>query len=92
MPYVEGESLRARLAREVQLDVTEAVGIASEVADALAYAHAAGVLHRDIKPENILLTGGARPRSRISASRGRSTPRERAPDRDRAGAGHPAAT
>ena len=58
MPLVEGESLRARLAREIQLDVTEAVGIASQVADALVYAHAAGVLHRDIKPENILLSAG----------------------------------
>jgi len=58
MPLVEGESLRARLAREIQLDVTEAVGIASQVADALIYAHAAGVLHRDIKPENILLSAG----------------------------------
>ncbi|HEX3236543.1 MAG TPA: protein kinase [Gemmatimonadales bacterium] len=58
MPLVEGESLRARLAREVQLDVSEAVGIAKQVADALAYAHAAGVLHRDIKPENILLSAG----------------------------------
>ena len=58
MPYVEGESLRSRLTREVQLDVATAVGIASDVADALACAHAAGVLHRDIKPENILLTGG----------------------------------
>ena len=58
MPYVEGESLRSRLTREVQLDATAAVGIASDVADALACAHAAGVLHRDIKPENILLTGG----------------------------------
>ena len=58
MPYVEGESLRSRLTREVQLDATAAVGIAGDVADALACAHAAGVLHRDIKPENILLTGG----------------------------------
>jgi eukaryotic-like serine/threonine-protein kinase len=58
MPYVEGESLRSRLTREVQLDATVAVGIASDVADALACAHAAGVLHRDIKPENILLTAG----------------------------------
>ena len=58
MPLVEGESLRARLAREIQVDVTEAVGIASQVADALIYAHAAGVLHRDIKPENILLSAG----------------------------------
>ena len=46
MPYVEGESLRSRLTREVQLDATTAVGIAADVADALACAHAAGVLHR----------------------------------------------
>ncbi len=58
MPYVEGESLRDRLAREKQLPVDEAVGIAREVADALAYAHQHGVIHRDIKPENILLQGG----------------------------------
>ena len=58
MPYVEGESLRARLAREVQLPADEAVRIVGEVAEALAFAHGAGVLHRDIKPENILLTSG----------------------------------
>ncbi|HUF35252.1 MAG TPA: protein kinase [Gemmatimonadales bacterium] len=58
MPYVEGESLRARLTREVQLDIGEAVRIAGEVAGALAHAHGAGVIHRDIKPENILLSGG----------------------------------
>jgi eukaryotic-like serine/threonine-protein kinase len=58
MPYVEGESLRARLAREVQLTADEAVRIVGEVAEALAFAHAAGVLHRDIKPENILLSSG----------------------------------
>ena len=58
MPYVEGESLRARLAREVQLPADEAVRIVGEVAEALACAHAAGVLHRDIKPENILLSSG----------------------------------
>jgi eukaryotic-like serine/threonine-protein kinase len=57
MPYVEGETLRARLRREVQLDIAEAVRIASEVAGALAHAHGAGVIHRDIKPENILLSG-----------------------------------
>jgi hypothetical protein len=58
MPYVEGESLRERLARERQLPVEEAVAIAREVADALEYAHRHGVIHRDIKPENILLHGG----------------------------------
>lgn len=55
MPYVEGETLRTRLTREVQLSVPEAVRIASEVADALEYAHRHSVIHRDIKPENILL-------------------------------------
>ncbi len=58
MPYIEGESLRDRLTRERQLPVDEAVRIAREVADALAYAHEHGVVHRDIKPENILLHGG----------------------------------
>ncbi len=55
MPYVAGESLRARLWREGQLPIEEAVRIAGEVAEALAYAHSQGVVHRDIKPENILL-------------------------------------
>jgi len=55
MPFVEGESLRARLTREKQLPVDDAVRIAREVADALDYAHRHGVIHRDIKPENILL-------------------------------------
>ncbi|OGT92146.1 MAG: hypothetical protein A2083_00520 [Gemmatimonadetes bacterium GWC2_71_9] len=58
MPYVEGESLRDRLAREKQLPVEEAVRIAREVASALDYAHRRGVVHRDIKPENILLHEG----------------------------------
>ncbi len=58
MPYVEGESLRDRLAREKQLPVDDAVEIARDVAAALGYAHTHGVIHRDIKPENILLTGG----------------------------------
>jgi serine/threonine protein kinase len=58
MPYVDGESLRARLVREKQLPVDDAVRIAREVADALDYAHRHGVIHRDIKPENILLHDG----------------------------------
>ncbi len=58
MPYVGGESLRDRLQREVQLPVDEAVGIALAIADALAHAHAAGVVHRDIKPENVLFQSG----------------------------------
>ncbi len=58
MPYVEGESLRDLLEREKQLPVNDAVRIASEVADALDYAHRHGVIHRDIKPENILLHDG----------------------------------
>ncbi len=59
MPYVDGESLRDRLAREKQLPVADAVRIASEVASALDYAHRHGVIHRDIKPENILLHDGS---------------------------------
>ena len=58
MPYAGGESLRDRLEREKQLPVEEALLIASEVADALQYAHGQGVVHRDIKPENILLESG----------------------------------
>ena len=58
MPYVEGESLRDRLDRDKQLSVDEAVGIATEVADALQAAHDQGVVHRDIKPANILLSRG----------------------------------
>jgi serine/threonine-protein kinase len=58
MPLVEGESLRDRLRREKQLPLDDALRIAREVADALSYAHAHGVVHRDIKPENLLLESG----------------------------------
>ena len=58
MPYIEGETLKSRLARERQLPVTDAIQIAREVADALSYAHNAKVVHRDIKPANILLDSG----------------------------------
>ena len=56
MPYVEGESLRQRLAREDALPVAEVVRLVRELADALDYAHEQGVVHRDLKPENILLS------------------------------------
>ena len=58
MPLVSGETLRARLTREKQLPIDDAVQIAREVADALQHAHVQNVIHRDIKPENILLQGG----------------------------------
>ncbi|MEO7102610.1 MAG: protein kinase, partial [Gemmatimonadaceae bacterium] len=58
MPYVDGETLRARLEREGQLPVEDALRIASESADALHYAHQHDIVHRDIKPENILLQNG----------------------------------
>ena len=58
MPYVDGESLGARLKRVGTLPVTEAVRIARELLGALAYAHAHDIVHRDIKPENILLAAG----------------------------------
>src|SRR5262245_16336435 len=48
MPYVEGESLRARLDREKQLPIDEAIRIASAAASALDYAHRHGVIHRDL--------------------------------------------
>jgi serine/threonine-protein kinase len=58
MPFVAGESLRARLNREKQLPVDDALQITREVADALSYAHSHDVIHRDVKPENILLESG----------------------------------
>jgi serine/threonine protein kinase len=56
MPFVDGESLRARLARKGTLPIAEALRVLREVADALSYAHEQGVVHRDVKPENILLS------------------------------------
>jgi len=59
MPFIDGESLRARLVRERELPVSETISVLKEVARALAYAHQRGVVHRDIKPDNVLLSGGS---------------------------------
>ena len=59
MPYVKGDSLRARIARHGELPTSDAVRVLREVASALAFAHDGGVIHRDIKPDNILLSGGS---------------------------------
>ena len=58
MPYVEGSTLRVRLAREEELAIDESVRLLREIAEALAHAHERGVIHRDVKPENVLFMAG----------------------------------
>jgi len=57
MPFIQGDSLRTRLAREGELPITDTVRILRDVTDALAHAHEQGVVHRDIKPDNVLISG-----------------------------------
>ncbi|MGH7678199.1 MAG: protein kinase domain-containing protein, partial [Gemmatimonadaceae bacterium] len=57
MPFVEGESLRDRLVRAGELPVADAIRVLTQVADAVAHAHARGLVHRDIKPENVMMSG-----------------------------------
>src|SRR5207302_4818029 len=59
MPFVDGESLRVRLARHGELPVNHAIRMLREIASALAHAHEHGIVHRDLKPENVLLSGGS---------------------------------
>ncbi len=58
MPFITGESLRVKLAREGELPVIEAVRILRDVVSGLAYAHRSGIMHRDVKPDNVLISGG----------------------------------
>ncbi|HEU5039545.1 MAG TPA: serine/threonine-protein kinase, partial [Gemmatimonadales bacterium] len=76
MPWVDGESLRDRLLREGRLPLEDAVRIAREAAEGLAYAHRQGIIHRDIKPENILLQDGHTLVADFGIARALGTPAE----------------
>src|SRR5258708_29628020 len=74
MPFVDGESLRERVARG-PLPISEALSILRDVARSLAYAHSRGVVHRDIKPDNVLLSGGSAVRAALRIANALSCPR-----------------
>jgi eukaryotic-like serine/threonine-protein kinase len=80
MPFVDGESLRAKLARTGPLPVAEVVSILRDVTRALAYAHDHGVVHRDIKPDNILLSGGTAVVTDFGIAKAISAARRATPD------------
>ena len=80
MPYVDGESLGARLASHGRLTVPQAVSVMKDVARALAYAHERGVVHRDIKPHNILLAAGAATVTDFGVAKALSSAQRSGPD------------
>jgi TolB-like protein/Flp pilus assembly protein TadD len=80
MPYVDGESLAARLAMHGRLTVPQTVSVMKDVARALAYAHARGVVHRDIKPANILVAGGAATVTDFGVAKALSSAQRSGPD------------
>jgi len=80
MPFVDGASLRSRLAKVGALPIGETISILREVAKALAYAHERGVVHRDIKPDNVLITGGSAVVTDFGIAKALSASRLQAPD------------
>ena len=80
MPFVDGESLRARLAAHGALSIFEAIGILRDVARALSYAHAHGVVHREIKPDNVLLSHGTAVVTEFGIAKAIDVSRSRATD------------
>jgi serine/threonine protein kinase/tetratricopeptide (TPR) repeat protein len=90
MPLVEGETLRQRLEREGTLPIDEAVRLVRELADALQYAHEAGILHRDLKPENVMLSRGHALLADFGIAHSRETPGDDRLTRTGASVGTPA--